>query len=349
MKAHEIIFYTVFVAVITAILLVDLMVFDRHSHKVSLKEALSWTILWILLAFSFACFIYLHGEQIHGIENIQELKKVIKTYDYNTQIEPNDYQASIKNFRKDMTINYITGYILEKTLSLDNLFVMLLIFNSFNVKKIHFKRVLFWGILGAIVLRTLFIFVGAALILKFRWLLYLFGAFLLYSGSKLLISGEEENSDPQDHPVVKFLSRHFRIFPRFVGEHFFIRNREKLWFATPLFLVLVFIEISDIIFAFDSIPAIFSITLDPYIVFFSNIFAILGLRALFFLLAEIFDKFYALEYGVSILLIFIGIKLLFSHWLEKIGFNNIYSLIIILSILSISILWSIIFPQKSKT
>ncbi len=349
MKEHEIIFYTIFVIVIVAILLVDLLVFDRHSHKVSLKEALLWTLLWIALAFAFAGFIYLHGEKIHGIENIQDLKKVITKYDYHTPIDEDNFELSLSRFKKDMTLNYITGYLLEKTLSLDNLFVMLLIFNTFNVKSIHYKRVLFWGILGAIILRTLFIFLGAALVLEFRWILYLFGAFLIYSGSKILISGEQESIDPQHHPVVKFLSKHFRIFPRFVGEHFFIRNREKLWFATPLFLVLVFIEISDIIFAFDSIPAIFSVTLDPYIVFFSNIFAILGLRALFFLLAEIFDKFYALEYGVSILLIFIGLKLIFAHWLHRFGFGNIHSLFLILSILTISILWSIIFPQKSKT
>ncbi len=344
----ELAFYTGFVVLIVAILLVDLLIFDRHSHEVSIKEALSWTILWIILGLGFGAFLYYHGEFIHGIHNMDDLKRVIQTYDYNVQIIPGDYQASIKLFHKEMAINYITGYLLEKTLSVDNLFVMILIFNAFNVKKIHYKRVLFWGILGAIVLRTIFIFAGAALVLKFRWILYIFGVFLIYSGIKVFFEKGEERVEPQNHPVIRFLARHFRIFPRFVGEHFFIRRRNKALYATPLLLVLIFIEFSDIVFAFDSIPAIFSVTLDPYVVFFSNIFAILGLRAMFFLLAKIVDKFYMLQYGVGVLLTFIGIKLLFSEKLHELGFTNIHSLIFILVVLTLSIVLSLIFPKKES-
>ncbi len=342
----EIAFYTGFVVFIVAILLVDLLVFDRHSHEVSIKEALAWSLLWIALGLGFGLFLYYHGEFIHGIRNLQDLQEVIERYDYNVEIIPGDYEASIKLFHKEMAINYITGYLLEKTLSVDNLFVMILIFNAFNVKSVHYKRVLFWGILGAIILRTIFIFAGAALVLRFRWILYIFGVFLIYSGIKVFFEKGEDRVEPQNHPLIRFLAKHFRVFPRFVGEHFFVKRQGNHWYVTPLFLVLVFIEFSDIVFAFDSIPAIFSVTLDPYVVFFSNIFAILGLRALFFLLAKVVDKFYMLQYGVGVLLTFIGIKLLFSHKLHELGFTNVHSLIFILAVLTVSIILSLVFPRR---
>ena len=349
MHHAEILFYSLFSGFIVTLLLVDLLIFDRHSHQVSIKEALMWTSIWVILALSFAVFIYNNGEMIHGIKNLTELKEVIAKYDYNVKIIDNDYITSLKLFNREMTIDYLTGYLLEKTLSLDNLFVMLLIFKSFKVKSIHYKRILFWGILGAIILRTVFIFGGAALLIRFRWILYLFGIFLLYSGVKVFFEKDEAYTEPQNSALVKFLSKHLNVFPRFVGEHFFVKPKNKFWHVTPLFVVLILIEVSDIIFAFDSIPAIFSVTLDPYIIFFSNIFAILGLRALFFLLAKIVDKFYMLQKGISILLIFIGLKLILNRVLEHIGFHNIYSLIFILLVLTISIIGSILFPKPQNT
>ncbi len=347
MHATELLFYTVFVAVIVAILMIDLLVIDRKSHEVSLKEALLWSLLWIVLGLSFGAFIFFHGETIHGIKTFDQLQQVVTHYQYDVKLIPGDFEQSLKNFRKIMALDYITGYLLEKTLSLDNLFVMIMIFIAFSVKKEYYKRVLFWGILGAIVLRTIFIFAGAALVLKFHWILYIFGVFLLYSGAKVFFGGGEEKIEPQNHPVIRFLSKHFSIYPRYVKDHFFVRLK-KHWYVTPLFIVLIFIEFSDIVFAFDSIPAIFSVTLDPYLVFFSNIFAILGLRAMFFVLAKIVDKFYYLQYGVGLLLIFIGLKMLFAEKLHQLGFTNLHSLIFILVVLTVSALLSWWFPKTEN-
>lgn len=345
----EIAFYIVVLVVILSILLIDLLIFDKESHEVSLREAFLWTLLWIVLGLGFGVFVYFYGHLIHGIKNLQELEQVVRKYEYTVPINPGDFHASLRAFDREMAINYITGYLLEKTLSVDNLFVMILIFSAFGVHPRHHKRVLFWGILGAIVLRTLFIFIGAALVLKFHWILYIFGVFLLYSGAKVFFEKGEERVEPQNHPVIRFLSRHTHVFPRFVGGHFFVRPQGKFWHVTPLFLVLVFIEFSDIVFAFDSIPAIFSVTLDPFIVFFSNIFAILGLRALYFFLAKVVEKFYALQYGVGILLFFIGLKLLFAQKLHEWGFHNVHSLVVIITVLTVSIVYSIIFPKKENT
>ncbi len=344
----EIVFYIGVITIILAILLVDLLIFDKESHEVSIKGAFLWTLLWITLGLGFGLFIYYQGHLIHGIHNITQLQEVIRKYEYSIQVNPNDYRASLRTFDHQMAINYITGYLLEKTLSVDNLFVMIMIFSAFHVHSRHHKRVLFWGILGAIVLRTLFIFIGAALVLKFHWILYLFGLFLLYSGTKVFFEKGENHVEPQDHPVIKFLSRHTHVFPRFVGGHFFVRPKDKFWHVTPLFLVLVFIEFSDVIFAFDSIPAVFSVTLDPFIVFFSNIFAILGLRALYFFLAKIVEQFYALQYGVGILLVFIGLKLLFASKLHQWGFTNVHSLLFIIVILGLSIGYSLLFPKNEN-
>ena len=344
----EIVFYIGVLAVILTILLIDLLIFDKESHEVSLREAFLWTMLWIMLGLGFGVFIYFHGHLIHGIRTFDDLKEIIRNYEYVVRINPEDFNESLKAFDHQMAINYITGYLLEKTLSVDNLFVMIMIFSAFGVHPRHHKRVLFWGILGAIVLRTLFIFLGAALVLKFHWILYIFGVFLLYSGAKVFFNKEEEHIEPQNHPLIKFLSRHTHVFPRFVGGHFFVRPKGQSWYVTPLFLVLVFIEFSDLVFAFDSIPAIFSVTLDPYIVFFSNIFAILGLRALYFFLAKIVEQFYALQYGVGVLLVLIGLKLLFAQKLHNLGFTNIHSFICILLVLAISISYSLLFPKNKN-
>jgi len=223
-----------------------------------------------------------------------------------------------------------------------------MILTGFSVDPKNYKQVLFWGILGAIVLRFIFIFAGSALIHRFSWILLVFGAFLVYSGVQMFLTrNKEQKLEARDHWLVKFLSKHVNVYPDFLGHHFWTRLDGKLY-MTPLFIVLIMIEFTDVIFALDSIPAIFSITTDPYIVFFSNIFAIIGLRSLFFLLIKVVDLFHYLKVGISFLLAFVGFKLLFHSWLEEIGYQNVYSLYIIAGTLVISILASIIFPERKK-
>ena len=218
------------------------------------------------------------------------------------------------------------------------------ILGAFSVREKDYKRILFWGILGAVVMRFVFIFAGAVLIYRLDWVLYLFGAYLIYVGVRMYLTRNRDTRiEPQNHPVVRFLSRRFNVFPRYVDDRFFVR-KEGMLYLTPLFVVLLIIEITDLIFATDSIPAIFAVTRDPYIVFFSNIFAILGLRSLFFLLVRVVEKFHLLKIGVAILLCYVGIKLMLHVWLDRIGFKPVYSLYVILAVLIGSILLSLLFP-----
>ena len=312
---------------IAAILVLDMLVIDRKAHVVSIKEAGTWTGVWIGLALIFAAFLYLHGDMVHGIQNFHDLEAVASRYAAHLTLNPDDFEASVQQYRHYMTISYISGYLIEKTLSVDNLFVMLMIFASFGIDKKEYQHALNWGILGAIVLRFIFIFAGAALISRFEWILLIFGAFLLYSGGNMFLNrNKKEEMNAMDHPVVRFLNKHFHL--------------------SPLVLTVIFIEFCDLIFAFDSIPAVFSVTLDPYVVFFSNIFAILGLRALFFLLAAIADKFRYLKVGVSFLLVFIGAKMLIHEYVE---IGAVESLVFILLVLAISIGASILIPDQKTT
>jgi tellurite resistance protein TerC len=221
-----------------------------------------------------------------------------------------------------------------------------LIFTAFAVDPKYYHKVLIWGIVGAIVMRFLFIFVGATLISRFHWILYIFGAFLVYTGVMMFINRNDKNNiDPENHSVVKFASKYFGVYPHFEGGKFFKKiNGKKL--VTPLLLVLMIIEVTDLLFAVDSIPAIFSVTKDPYIVFFSNIFAILGLRSMFFLLVNIIGKFHYLKIGLSVLLAFIGLKMLLADYADQMGLTTGISLLIILGILAISIIVSLLFPKK---
>ncbi len=313
-----------FVIFIAAILVLDMLVIDRKAHIVSIKESCAWTCVWIILAFIFAGFLYFHGDMVHGIHNYEELVAVSSRYAAHLKLDPNDFEAGLQQYRQYMTISYISGYLIEKTLSVDNLFVMMMIFASFGIDKKDYQHALNWGILGAIVLRFVFIFAGAALISRFDWILLVFGVFLLYSGVKMFVDrNKEETMNTLDHPVVKFLNKYFRL--------------------SPLVITVIFIEFCDLIFAFDSIPAVFSVTLDPYVVFFSNIFAILGLRALFFLLSAIADKFRYLKVGVSVLLIFIGVKMLIHNYF---AIDAVASLIFILSVLLVSVCASIFIPER---
>jgi len=346
--SEEILFFAVFVVFIIAILLVDLLLVSRKSHEVSIKEATMWSSIWIALALIFAVFLRFYAEYIHGTHDFDRLKLVVQHYAPYLTLDENSFENSLDLYRKNSAINYLSGYLIEKSLSVDNLFVMMAILNAFSVRKKEYKTVLFWGIIGAIVMRCVFIFAGAALIYRFEWLLYIFGIYLIYVGVKMYIQRNSETKiEPQHHPIVRFLSKHIKVFPRYVGNNFFI-HRKRLLFVTPLFIVLIIIEVTDLIFALDSIPAIFAVTRDPYIVFFSNIFAILGLRALFFLLIKVVEKFYLLKIGVSMLLVYVGAKLMLHEWLAHLGFKPVFSLYVILFVLIGSIVFSIIFPKKKN-
>lgn len=342
----EILFLGGFVVFIAAILVLDMLVIDRKAHVVSIKEAGTWTGVWIGLALLFSVFLWFHGDMVHGIENMQDLQAVAARYAAHLKLDASDFEASLQQYRHYMTISYISGYLIEKTLSVDNLFVMMMIFTSFGVGKNEYQHVLNWGILGAIVLRFIFIFLGAAIISRFDWILLVFGALLIYSGIKMYVNrNKKEEINVEKHPLVKFLTKTGRMYPKFMGDKFFVREAGK-WLLTPLFVTVLVIEFSDLIFAFDSIPAVFSVSLDPYVVFFSNIFAILGLRAMFFLLAAIADKFRYLKTGVCVLLVFIGVKMLIHKYFE---IDAIASLLFIIAVLIISIGASLIIPQKKDS
>jgi tellurite resistance protein TerC len=263
--------WTGFIAFVLAMLALDLGVFHRTAHKVTVKEAGIWSVVWVGLAMAFNAGLW----HLYGAEKGME---------------------------------FLTGYLIEKSLSVDNIFVFVLIFSAFSVPDAYQHRVLFWGILGALVMRAIFIGLGSALLMKFHWVLYLFGAFLVGTGVKMLIFRNQE-FDPRTNPV-------FRLFRRFVpavdtyhGPAFTV-VKEGRRYATPLLLVLVAVELTDLVFAVDSVPAIFAITKDPFLVFTSNIFAILGLRSLYFLLAGVVDKFHLLKVGLSLVLVFVGLKML---------------------------------------
>ncbi len=349
MNLSELLFFSGFILFILALLFMDLGLFNRKSHEIKFKEAVGWSLFWICLALLFYVFIRFKGEVIHGVRSLEDIQFKIHQYKLPIDIHGLSYQEALEVYRRNMGLEYITGWLIEKSLSVDNLFVIIMIFFAFGVRKIYYKRVLFWGILGAIVLRFIFIFGSSALIQRFTWVLYIFGGLLVFTGVKMFIDRNKEDKgiNVSKHPVVRFTSKYFRVFPRYVGRRFFITNRDHKLYVTPLFIVLLVIEFSDVIFATDSIPAIFSVTEDPYIIFFSNIFAILGLRALFFLVLKIITMFHYLKHGLSILLTFIGFKLVFNEWLKEIGFTTAHSLYIVLGILIISILASLIF--KSKT
>jgi tellurite resistance protein TerC len=341
-------FFIGFLTFVLAVLVIDLGIIGGNTDKpVSFRESLRWTAIWVSCSLLFATLLYTKGEWIHGYSTVQELKSYQTDYQQQFSLT-GSVEEAFQAFRSLITIQYLTGYFIEYSLSADNLFVILLIFSSFNVPEKYYKRILLWGVLGAIVFRFIFIFAGAALISNFAWTLYLFGGFLVYSGLTLFFSGDkEEKIDTKSHPVVRIGSKIFNVFPRFVHYHFVIRKRGRL-FVTPLFLVLLVVEFSDLIFAVDSVPAIFGVTKDPYIVFFSNVFAIMGLRSLFFLLSGIMHMFHYLKYGLAIILIFIGTKMFFEHWLHSIGFNHVWSLLFILLVLGGSVVASRLFPPASK-
>lgn len=290
---------------VVCMLALDLLVFHRHAHVVKVKEALLFSAFWIALALAFNVVIWW-------------------------------WQGP------EVALQFFTGYLIEKSLSIDNLFVFLLIFSYFAVPSIYQHRVLFWGVLGALVMRFVFIVAGAALLARFHWLIYVFGVFLIFTGLRMARKGDEE-IHPEKNPVVNFVRRLMPVTPDYQGGRFFIRDMGRLM-ATPLFIVLVMVETTDVIFALDSIPAIFAITTDPFIVYTSNVFAILGLRSLFFALAGVMVMFHYLKLGLSAVLTFIGAKMVLADFLHiPIGI----SLLIIAGILIASVVASLIWPQNT--
>lgn len=293
-----------FTVVVLTILILDLGVFHRHAHEVTRKEAGLWCLLWVSLALLFDGWIYYS----HGPEPALE---------------------------------FLAGYLIEESLSVDNIFVFLLIFSYFSVPRIYQHRVLFWGIIGVLVMRGIFIAVGATLLHHFHWVMYIFGAFLIFTGIKMLLS-EDSETHPSNNPAVKLLRRFMPVTDAYEGQHFFVRKNGKL-FATPLFVVLITVESMDLIFAVDSIPAVFAVTKDPFIVYTSNVFAVLGLRALYFLIAGVLDLFVYLRYGLGVVLSFVGVKMaLVDVYKIPIGL----SLGVIVIVLIITIVASLLFPPK---
>jgi TerC family integral membrane protein len=303
---NQLLFWVLFNVFVVAMLVLDLGVFHRRAHSVKFREALAWSIMWIALAGAFAVLVYFW----HG---------------------------------RGATLEFVTGYVIELSLSVDNLFVFLLIFRYFHVPPVHQHKVLFWGILGALVMRGIFILLGVGLIRRFEWIVYGFGALLVYSGIKLFRQ-EEMEIHPEKNPVLRVFRRWMPVTENYEGGKFFVR-RPGLY-ATPLLIVLLVVETTDLLFAVDSIPAILAITLDAFIVYTSNVFAILGLRSMYFALAGMMEVFHYLHYGLSIVLIFVGAKMLLSHYYHM---PTELALGVVAGVLLISVLASVVHPKKSKT
>lgn len=291
---------------VLGMLALDLGIFHRRAHVVKVREALIWTAVWITLSMAFNLFVYHY-------------------------------------LGKEKALEFFTAYLIEKSLSIDNIFVMIMIFGYFQVPQAYQHKVLFWGILGALVMRVIFILAGIELIHKFHWLIYVFGGFLVFTGIRMVSSGDQ-NLHPEQNPLMKLARKIFPVTEKFEEDKFFIRRSGKLW-ATPLFLVVVLIEGTDLIFAVDSIPAILAISDDSFIVYTSNVFAILGLRSLYFALAGIEKYFQYLKYGLAAVLVFVGIKMCLTD-IYKIPVE--ISLIVIVFILTIAMLASVIFRKPEQ-
>lgn len=297
--------WTAFFAFITAMLALDLGVFQKESHVVSMKEALGWCVVWVLLALSFSALLW----QWRGPEPAQQ---------------------------------FLAGYLIELCLSVDNVFVFILVFAYFKVAPQYQHRVLFWGIIGAVLMRAIFIVVGVSVIVRFHWILYLFGAFLIYTGIKMALPSKEAEVDPEHNFAVKLFRKFYPVAPHNDHGHFFTIHQGRRM-ATPLFIVLIVIETTDLVFALDSLPAVLAITKDSFVALTSNIFAILGLRSLYFALSGIMGLFRYLKVGLALILVFIGVKMLIEHW---VNITTGVSLAVIGGVLTTSILMSWLIPQK---
>lgn len=305
-------FWIGFIVFVLVMLSLDLFVFHKQNEVVKMKEALLWSLFWIGLAVIFNLGIYFLVGKVKALE-------------------------------------FLTGYLIEESLSIDNLFVFIMIFGFFKIDPKYQHKILFWGIIGAIMMRAVFIFAGVALIQRFDWVMYVFGAFLVYTGIKMLFEKEDAEFNPNENVVIRGFRRVFPVTDDRSKPRFFVR-KNKILYATPFFVVLLFIEISDLIFAVDSIPAVLSVSKDIFIVYTSNIFAILGLRSLYFALNGIMDYFHYLKYALSGILTFIGIKMVVNEWSAQLGYqfhiSNFVSLGVIVSFLAVSILFSVVLKKK---
>jgi tellurite resistance protein TerC len=297
--------WVVFTVFVLGMLALDLGVFSRKPHEIKFKEAMAWTIVWVSLAMIFNAWIY---------------------FEYGSH----------------KALEFLTGYLVEEALSVDNIFVFIILLSSFAVPKVYQHRVLFWGVVGAIVMRAIFIGLGVALISRFHWIMYVFGAILIFTGIKLLLQSDDHEPHPEKNPIYKLARRLIPAVSEYHGKNFTIVQNGRRY-ATPLLLVLIAIEATDLVFAVDSIPAVFAITTDPFIVYTSNIFAILGLRSMYFLLAGVLDKFHYLKIGLALVLLFVGAKMVIVDWYKIPIFA---SLITIGGLLALSVIASIVFPKK---
>jgi tellurite resistance protein TerC len=344
-----------FILLVLSLLALDLGVFHRKAHVVHVKEALGWSAVWIALGLAFSVFVYF-GYEHHWLGLGSHVDAVDGTI----------------NNGSTATVKYLTGYVVEKSLSVDNIFVIAMLFAFFAVPPIYQHRVLFWGILGALIMRGAMIGIGSELISRYHWILYIFGVFLIITGIKMLVI-KTDHSDPSQNIVVRLVRKLFPVTEQFHGQHFLVRAGSKAsheptipsehnppadhavdqarvgkWMLTPLALALVMIETTDLVFAVDSIPAIFAITGDPFLVFTSNVFAILGLRSLYFALAGMMDKFRYLKLSLAVVLAIVGAKMLAADWLkEAIGPNfNFYLLGVILLILAVGVIASLVANRR---
>ena len=308
-------FYASFILFVFVLLALDLGVFHKNAHEVKFKEAATWTVVWIALALIFNVVLYQYS-----------------LYKFEDPI-----------VAKTVALEFLTGFVVEKTLAIDNIFIFSVVFSYFMIPKVYQHRVLFWGILGALFFRGVFIALGSAL-MQYHWVVMFFGVILILTGIKMFFAGKEQE-DLDKNTLIKLLKKVFRIHPKIEGKSFFIK-KNGLLYATPLFIGLMFLEFTDIIFAIDSVPAIFALTKEPLIVFTSNIFAILGLRSMYFMLSGVLDKFVYIKYGLASVLIFVGLKMTYLNELFDGKFPITWSLGIITSLILLSVVSSIIIPPK---
>lgn len=322
-------FYGLFTLFVLLMLALDLGVFHRKSHEVSFKEASIWSIVWVSLALIFNFILYKYA-----LWKFPQDERLLAVPDFAPHLAA-----------WNVSLEFLTGYIVEKSLSVDNIFIFVMVFAYFAIPAKYQHRVLFYGILGALVFRAIFIAMGSAL-MQFHWVIYLFGGFLIITGVKMFFAHNEE-IEPEKNFLIRMFRRFMPVSPTLDGKNFFSKTDGK-WHATPLFIALLFLEATDIIFAVDSVPAIFAITDEPMIVFTSNIFAILGLRSMYFMLAGVIDKFYLLKYGLAVVLVFVGLKMVWLNDAFGGKFPISYSLGFIVSVIGLSVILSLVFPRDEN-
>ncbi|HSB62268.1 MAG TPA: TerC family protein [Vicinamibacteria bacterium] len=322
-------FYAAFTAFVVLLLLLDLGIFHRRAHAVSIKEASAWTAFWIVLSLVFNYLFY-----VYMLEAFPRDARL-------TAVPGFDPHAAAHR----AALEFLAGYVVEKSLSVDNIFVFVVVLGYFAVPPMYQHRVLFLGIVGALVFRGIFIALGTVLI-RYEWVVWLFGAFLIFTGVKMLFT-EGETIEPDKNPILRFVRRHLPVTRDLHGQSFFVREGGKLH-ATPLFVTVLFVEMTDIVFAVDSVPAIFGLTREPLIVYTSNVFAILGLRAMYFVLAGAMDKFYLLRYGLGVVLAFVGLKMVWLNRLYEGHFPITTSLAVIVGVIIVSVVLSLVFPRGAK-